>query len=518
MFTLLPIILLLISPLAMLAIRMVNPKFGYHWLIAAGGSLAAWVFALANGMNLPQTIQIASWQPGSVVSTWPVLLVDRISWPYALALASLVLAVIFTDVARIDEVGWSSWSGSMFLAGLGMIAVFAANPITLLLAWTAIDLLEMAILFSQTHHRQVRERVVGAFTARVFGSILVIGALMYAGSQGQGLTFTTITPQVGGLLVLAAGLRLGVLPLYVPFTQDLPLRRGLGTITRLVPAAASLILLARTATAQADSTLAPYLLGLAALAALISGGAWLLAKDELEGRPVWILGMASLSLASAVKAEPAASLAWGIAGLLGGGLLFLFSHRDARLSWLPGLALIGLSGLPFTPNWNGMRLFISPFDATSPVFLIAYAFLLVGYVRHSLRPVQPITGVERWVWFIYPMGLAILPTTFFLFGWLTNPPMKDMPIAGWFAGLVIIGLAVLMHVGIRRSPRVSSGFVKGMKSFFSMLWIYQYMWRFYRVGSRGLSYFTTVMEGEGGVLWTLLLLVLLVSMLVINGG
>ncbi len=41
-------------------------------------------------------------------------------------------------------------------------------------------------------------------------------------------------PQAGLLLIVAAGLRLGVLPVHLPYNSESSLRRGLGTMLRLV--------------------------------------------------------------------------------------------------------------------------------------------------------------------------------------------------------------------------------------------------------------------------------------------
>jgi hypothetical protein len=51
-------------------------------------------------------------------------------------------------------------------------------------------------------------------------------------------------------LLLAAGLRLGVLPLHLPYASEAAIRRGFGSALRLISAGSSLILLARIPTCQ----------------------------------------------------------------------------------------------------------------------------------------------------------------------------------------------------------------------------------------------------------------------------
>jgi hypothetical protein len=522
MLILVSIVLLFIAVTSMLLIHAFWPDFLYHWLIAVGGALFAWLAMLATGSQLPLSLTLIDWQTKALLSESPILLADELSWPYALALVTLALAVILTDVVRAAEADWSAWSGTLILGALGLFAVLAGNPLTLLLAWMAIDLAELLILLAQLVQSTVRERVVIAFSARVLGSLLLIGGEMAARSGGASLNFEFISSRAAIFLVLAAGLRLGVLPLHVPFLQEPRLRRGLGTMSRLVPAAASLVLLARTAEAlrSAPGPVAyfPYLLGLAGLAGLYGGLAWFLAPDELEGRPAWILGMASLSLAAALRAQPAASLAWGLATLFCGGLVFLTSIHDKRLLWLSFLGLLSFTAMPFTPAWNGSQLFTAPFHPLLAVFMVAQALLLAGYARHALRSSQIFQGVEQWIWLIYPLGLGLLPLTYFWIGTRSYPSIANVPIVGWLLGVIAVVLAILAISFRNRIGAIPAGPILYLQTFLSLNWFYRMLWITYRYLGRFATFLTSVLEGEGGVLWAILLLVLLFSVLVWSNG
>ena len=53
--------------------------------------------------------------------------VDAFSWPFAIALGTIALAVILTDIGRSEEADWYSWASSLALAALGLVAVLAGN-------------------------------------------------------------------------------------------------------------------------------------------------------------------------------------------------------------------------------------------------------------------------------------------------------------------------------------------------------------------------------------------------------
>lgn len=516
MFVLAVILLLLIAATSMLLLRVLLPEFIYHWLIAVAGALVAWVVMLVIGLQIPLRVELVAWGPERLFPESPALLVDWLSWPFGVALVTLAIAVIFTDVARAAEADWSSWAGTLVLGALGLFAVLAGNPLTLLIAWMAIDLAELLILLAQVSQSELRERVVLAFSARVFGSLLLIAAVMVAAAQGDRLGFESISARASLLLVLAAGLRLGILPLHVPFFQELPIRRGLGTMSRLVPAASSLILLVRTAdglSAPLEPLILFGFLGLAALAGLFGGLAWFLAEDELDGRPSWILGMASIAVAAAVRAQPSASLAWGLSALFSGGLLFLTSIHDRRLVWISLLGLLGFSALPYTPAWMGATLFSAPFHPLLVVFLVNLSLLLAGYARHALQPGPTIERVERWVWLVYPFGLLLLPLTHFSLGWWMDTGPIPESILSWIFGPVSIAVtALIMFLGYRFWHR-TSGLIDFLKNVLSLNWLYRFLWITYRYLARISAFFTSILEGEGGVLWAFLILVLLLSVL-----
>jgi hypothetical protein len=519
---LVPILILLITPLIMLVIRILQPDFAFFWLVATLGALSTWPVVLLLHSRIPESLTLVAWKPEQILPISPTLLLDPISWPFAMALASLVLAVILTDVARVTEVDWSAWASSLAITAIGMLAVLAGNPLTLIMAWGAIDLVELVILLSMALKSDDRERIVILFSTRIAGIVLLIAAGMAARSSGEILTFTNISPQTSIYLLLASGLRLGVVPIHQPFLGGMPLRRGLGTLLRMVPAAASLVLLARTATAGVSSSLSPYIFGFAALAAIYASISWISTTDELSGRPFWIMGGAALSVAAAVRVQPTASLAWGIATLLSGGLLFLLNIRHRFLRIFILLGLLGFTALPFTAAWEGVYLYAAPLNPFLVVFIIAQALLLIGYVRHATQIGPSLTGVERWVWLIYPWGLALLPVSHYIITYLGQPGTVEQNMsfpsltASW-PSLLTLGLVggaiVWMSRGVNIHPRI----VNTIRAGFSLNWFYRLLWRLYGLLGRLVTFVNLILEGEGGILWTLLILTLLFSLLAQSG-
>ena len=517
MLALIPILLLLIAAAAMALVFWLRPDFRYHWLVAVGGAFTAWVSAWVLRLRLPTTFSLSIWAEVALMPKSPKLLVDPVSWPFALALTTLCLAVILTDVGRATETSWVVWAGDLGVTALGVAAVLAGNPVTLVIAWVLIDVMELVVLFQQVSDSQIRRRVVVFFSTSIAGMMLVLWAMTAARGSGVPLSFELIPPAAVVFLLLAVGLRLGVLPLQVSFLEGGQQRRGQGTLIRLIPPATSLVLLVRTAYVGVPEPWRSILLGFAALAALYGGAAWLMAEDEMEGRIYWITGLAGLAFAGAIQGQPAAVLAWSLVMVYAGSTLFLASVREKRMLPIGVLAVFGLTALPFSPTIFGAGAYV-PFHIFTVFLMLAQIALMLGFVRHMIRVTDSLTGVERWVLLIYPLGLALLPLTQLLAGSFLNPdlviPVRD-PI---WPGLVATGLGVVFAFLARRGVEIPENVLDILDRIFSLRWLFDAVWWLFDALGRVVGFVTTLLEGEGGVLWALLLVAVLISLIGQVGG
>jgi len=513
MLYLLPILLLLIGPAVMVVIRLVRPRFAYYWLTAALSALFAWPLVLLAQAGLPFRIDLAGWQPQELLHSSPALIFDPVSWSFALALSTLIVANILTAIARPSEANWQAWAGSLAISAFGMLAVLAGNLVTLLMAWAAMDVLDLVISLRHILDSRTRGRITLAFTTRAAGILLLLWAWIAIPSGRSTLSWADIPAEISLYLLLAASLRLGVLPLQVPFSGEIPNRRGLSTLLSLATAAAALMLLARVAVNGAPEDLRTGLLALATLSSLYAGIAWLNAGDELKGRPFWILGGACLAFAAAVRGLPAASLAWSLATLLSGGLLFLVSAYQRLILVLLVAGLLGFSGLPFTPAWQGVRLFSAPFSFWLVFFLFGHALLLAGYLRHSLRAGAALQGVERWVWIIYPWGLIWLPITHNLITWWGHTRVEFPQLFSSWPAVLSAALVGILYVADRLGYVLPEKWLSNAQAFLSFNWLYRILWSLYHSLGRAVRFVNLILEGEGGILWTLLLLTLMISVL-----
>jgi hypothetical protein len=568
MLILLTIFLFVFTPFAMLILHLVRPKLDVQGLLAVLAVLLGLPMVFLAKTDIPRAISLLRWKPELLFPISPTLLIDNLAWYFALALITVSLSVVITSIAQLGqstrlnflpgkdknqratsqnttggeifsadldkyiEIGvpsnWSFWATILILTSLGLLAVTSGNMLTLLLAWAALDIFELIILLGHVLQSRIRERVILVFSAKMAGIVTLLMAGLVLWSQGNTLSFDNISKTTSVYLVLAAGIRLGVLPLQLPYIQGLPIRRGVDTTLRLVPAAASYILLVRVSSVGVTGVITPYLLGLTTLAGMYAAINWIRAKDEGEGGHYWLLGIASLAVAAAILNHTSACLAFSIASLLSGGLIFSMSLRHRNLIPLIIFGVFNLSSLPFSPTWQGTTLYqytaasnvnLTIFTLFSFFFLLIQSFLLAGFIRLTLREIYPLKRessehIERWVWLFYPLALIVMIVTHLYIGWMFYPNLNGFPFSGWIIGPIMLIFAGLTLYITWRYPQPSPLLNLAKKTsfwntLFSLGWLYQVLWKLFRTISKLFSLFSLILEGDGGLLWALVLFALI---------
>lgn len=513
MFILITVALLSLTAFTLLILRILYPGFRYAWLVAAVGGLLAWISVFVWQAFMPTSLQLPAWQPAWLFLQAPTFLADGIGWAFSLSLITLCLAIVITAVVRSNFPSPMNWASILTLASLGVLASVADNPFTLVLIWASIDIAELVIQLRFVDDPKLSERVVIAFASRVSGTLILLWANMVSAASGTSFDFQSAPPQVGLFLVLASALRLGVFPLHLPYPSESSLRRGFGTGLRMISAATSLILLTRIPTGNIDSPLTPYLLLFVSFAALYGGWMWLRAPDELNGRPYWLIGMGSLAVAAALRGNPVGAAAWGCALLLAGGMLFLSSEP---VRWLARLTLIGaliLSALPLTVTATGWNTTGGNAWYAIPFLVVSQAMLLAGFIRHAQRITTGQSNEDQPIWGrnVYPIGIIFLLLTGLLlgfFGW-DGALQVGTWIWGIIASLLSLGLLWLTP-RLRILNPVRAHWVRPTSPSW-LDWGYHLLWGLYRQLGRLSNLFTNVLEGESGIMWTLLFLALFIS-------
>ncbi len=536
MIIFIPIGLLLLGALSILILARIRPRFGTSWLIAAISSVFAWIAIFFFRLRLPTSFEIFSWQPSNLNLLGQFsLIMDYDNWPYLLSLITICLAVILSDAARTRyETTSQSWVASLVITAFGLLAILSGTSLSLMMTWIIVDIYELLYLLRLQDDSQSLQCIIQSYAVRVASILLLVLATLQGWRDGGTFDLTQIPQRASFIFLLAAGLRLGAFPLNLPFLQEPALRRGAGNIIRLAPIAASLSLLSRLPADVLPAQLIPwkpFFMGLLAAAALYAAVRWLLSSDEIEGRPFWIITWASMATASVLNGAPGASLAWGAALLLPGSLLFLYFPRIQRMNFLLYFGLIGIIGLPFTPAASGWVGFVANgVTIWTILFILAHAIMVLGYLDRIMQSGGEAGALESWARLVFPLGLIIIIQAVISLGLVGWPGSLTLGVwwLGAASGVIVMGAVFLIRRLGLTSPYFqfpSSGKISAalnkilpiLEKVFRLGWLYRFLWLVFQFLTRILKGFSSILESEGGILWTILLLVLLISA-ILGGG
>jgi hypothetical protein len=505
--------LIVLTVAGLILLRIFRPEFGFAWPIAATGVFLALISTLVWQFYLPISLEVVNYSIKGIFNYTIVLSVDSVNYPYGLGVLGLVTAAILISTANAGSVEPLVWVNFLFFALFGLWAVLAGNFLTLVIAWAFVDFSILIASLSAAETPVLSENAVWAFSARVVGSGLVLWAGVLGSSAGLGVALTSIPSNVGLILLVGVLIRLAALLLHLPYTRNAALVTPYDVTVILVSAAVSLVLLSRLNFATGSSALLSLICIFAGIIGIASILRWLRQPGDITNRPFWMLSLAMLSVSAAVFGNPIGSVAWGSAILFIGGIHFFYSNRKKWLTVVLFAAAFALSSLPYSLTATAWDYHL-PAAWITLIFLIPLQSLVIaGFIRSiALGAGNSLDTHPNWVKVFYPMGLLILLVASFLLGVVGWQGAGQ--IGNWIPSLVTVLLSAILTIILLRIPwTVASATAEAAPppawaGSLAGLW-----WTVYRAARRLIELFSSTFEGDGGFLWTILLLVLFVSIL-----
>ncbi len=529
MLILIPIILLLLFAGGInLLVGRYRLSLGSTWLIAAASVLIVWISLIIFRLALPGGASIANWSPQGVGTDTLVFKLSQRTWIFAFLLVSLLVGVIFTDTVRFGQSNnLVTWSGSMILTAVGLLSIYSQTFLAVIITWTIIDVVEFGILIKVTDQQKVHSAVVLEFITRVIGTVLVMAALIFSNFHTAIVDSAQYSRGVYLLILLGATLRLGVFPLHVPLTSSLPIRRSLGTILRFVGPLSVVAFLSQIQPQQQYATLTKFLYAVALIVGFYGAVKWISAKNELSGRPFWMLSFSGLILIRFLLGQVEGAIGLSIIMLTAGGFVFLYSY-SSRVNLVAALFLaLSLIGLPFSPAapiWGTMGKAQNWFSLL--IVILTFCLLFLGFLKHVFRQRDQSGSKESWMQLFYAAGLILLTISpWITLIWRFKTIRTEF---NWSTPIICLVLIIVMVVMMRRKiwdwliqrqpierlliPFKISGRI--LNAVFQFNWFFILLRRLFDFFSRPLRFFVDLLEGDGGLLWAFVFLALISSILI----
>jgi hypothetical protein len=508
-------------------------------IVGASVSGLALVVLWRLALNTPSDWVLASWRP---------LLLFGTPLAFGIRAGDVILASTLVGTVLLSFVAGCSSSRllipanltlTLAAAGAGIVALFATSLVALVAAWVVTDVL-LAVVVMRYGQAGVR-RAGLALMSSILATAALWAAPLLAQSEGMSgfIDLAHFSGPSATLLQIAVILRLGLVPFHLwrPIDLDIELPQLIPLI--VIPTLLGFDLLTYLPALTAGLPTALFML--AAVTVLVGG---FVAWSESEERPslagvmVAETGMAVLSVANAGQQAVAVAVAAAVAWALSIAVFSLTPGWSGRRFWrgIPSLlALLSLLGLPPLLGFVVRFTAYSGFDAglvALGVALIGESFVIASLVRlwywAEPRPF-PQQRLSEGVYLVIFALSALVLVFFGLFprafaGTIQNATLQDLGVivqsgnvAGWAGwALPLVAGVTLFFLGEGLRQRLEGGW-RGLGALLRLEWVYGLFYVALRgVVSlvRGVS---SVVEGEGALLWTMIVLLIILIFLTGNG-
>lgn len=522
-----PILILLLGAAAMLVgLFMPKSRSGALALVPVSASILALLAGLVQGFSLPGHADLSDW-PSPLFQVNLALQTDRVSWLFVLAMLVACAAVCLTGLARAGGPRLGSRAVSLLITAVAVGAIQSENFITLAIAWAILDGVHFVSLLLLARGENLESQATLSLTFNSLSTFCLVAAALDILNSGQSSFVIGLSPlsdQSTLWLLLAVVFRLGVFPFHLGLPGESSVRQGLGVLLRLAPAAAALDLLAHVVIVAPQLPMRPWLTAAACLGLLIGAAQFWQATQPRQSLSYAILAQSSLALLVALWGGAwagAGVLAIGLATVLGGAALFLNNGYDPeqRLWSIPNfIAAYVLIGGPLSVGSLAAIVMYTGFlDGGWFLFIICVigqALLTAGCLRVATWPgesvprSEPITGVAYLFGLAAPLLMALLAGVAAVgITQAANATPINLFAPASLSALGALVIAALGGIALWRFEAVvqarTQSVWNAVNNVVQLGWLYSAFWETYRLLGRMLRAGADIVEGEGGVLWTI---------------
>ncbi len=499
--------------------RFVQRGVGFAWIFAVLCSFASWGTVIFIKNRLPFSFDMLRWSNIGVSIKFPFFEINLINWPFIFVITAIVCAVIISSSIRLNAASiFPEWTGILALGSIGILGSMAGNLLTIIMVFGLLDLIELTFftLLVDYKDKKLNSYFLNLFWRFTGFVILLMGLVFQFSSTNSVNSWNDISSSGTTIILFGCLFRLGMVPFTALSGKLNKNPNGIFVIRILISLLLVLSILFKLPL-QSDNTIwKTLLLGYLLIVANVAALKIVIGSNKEDGLD-WQLLLGSIFIAEFLYGFSSTGI-YFVLTAIPIFIIFFLDVLDSRFLFVLSLAaLFGFSGLPFTPNDSGLAGFSLTGTVPGYLFLFPCMVFFAGMFNQIITKHSITSGItERWLLVVSPLGILITVFSIWIISYFWT---------GDTNGFVLSIQALIMTIG---GLAIFTAKRFGLLSFldFALIRLKQFEITFGENGKRLFksAYFGNIIqfpnkfilgifEGDGGILWAILCLVLVITII-----
>ena len=457
-----------------------------------------------------------SWMP--IGTSTIEFILDSSSWPFLFSIAALLVAFLLHETTVIQDVDQSKvWGGILALCGIASLGVTASSPLAVTLAWTGFDLVEVLMRILVAKEKNNPQELIKYFSMRIIGTFLFVIPSLVQAADGS----SSRLPNYQNWGMLSISLAVIIRTSLFPFKEEKVIPESLDAVLLLTNCALGLALISKSAgTIELKGSILIIIFALAIISFLVSWHA----KNPIESIKIlrgWSASFIFLAIICSLLGVRNAVISMGVAMLSCGSILVFYSFRRIQISLFLLLGYLTISALPYTPLIISLTALSSKSIFWVLLIIPTLTMLQFGFLKNLFRPGERLDSLDQWIKVTLITSIVIPVITVWIIFFRVNNLKMLVNYLG-FPMVILAVLAFLVDKDIIRT-NFSRKISQSLNAKMNIVNSEQITTRVSDISNRAFRVFenlvdniTGILEGAGGILWALLLLILLISAIQAN--
>jgi hypothetical protein len=526
MLSYLPILLFLAGGIVLRFFTSIKPGV-QNWLIALSICFGTWLFILVAPIQTNSATLFSNWSPFTISQFHFAFTFDRTTWLLLYCLSSFLFCMIWASLNfSFYLLKREFWGTALIIAGLGALALTANNIPAFIVTWLIVDVENIFLWAKRAEEQKGQEEGKRKFplVLSTIGVLILVLVLIVDPAAVDPFGSSPFSTTSSILVLIAVVIRALAFSEETGVSQATIDQYYLYSLYQAVALLAGSSIIFRMDLSEFNPIIMMILSVVFYILILYNSVRWFLAADQKKKRKYLIRFFLFTAVFLVLQTDRASAIRWICNYLINIGMITLGGYAFKKKLWLLFMCIFTLSGFPLVPfslSWL-FRTGSIPFTV---ILSVSLGFIIAGCLRLGRRYEAVTEEMNRWINLISLVGIFVLFAAQWLFLLKIPGGYVNWGVA-WASGISML-LGVVLFFGylvlekrMNNLKIITTGRLKhaGMVAlnFIELNWLSKILNAVVILLSDIVRFIISILEGEAGLIWSLLLLTLLITVIQVS--